>query len=185
MEKNEMIILALIVVIAAILIGAATMMPNVTKKDTKLKFKSDATLTEGDSLKIKLTDDNGTAIANQTVNVTIKDDDKSKDYHSVVTNKKGIGTLKLDKNPGKYKVTIIYGGNDKYNGCNATQKITIEEKVIEATVSESSSESSSSSNYDPGAFYSAQGDKVYYTGDIVDTPGGKARHLGNNKWEPV
>ena len=46
-------------------------MPNMGKQDTKLKFKSNSTLTEGDSLKVKLTDGNGSAIANQTVNVII------------------------------------------------------------------------------------------------------------------
>ncbi|WP_405287194.1 hypothetical protein [Methanobrevibacter sp.] len=47
------------------------MMLNMGKQDTKLKFKSNSTLTEGDSLKVKLTDGNGPAIANQTVNVII------------------------------------------------------------------------------------------------------------------
>ena len=137
-----MIILALIVVIAALLVGMVfTMMPNMAKQDTKLKFKSNSTLTKGDSLKIKLTDANGTAIANQTVNITIKDKKGASDSHSVVTNEKGVGTLKMDKNSGKYNVTVSYGGNDKYNGCNITKKITIEEKVAEATTSQSDSSS--------------------------------------------
>ena len=137
-----MIILALIVVIAALLVGMVfTMMPNMAKQDTKFKFKSNSTLTKGDSLKIKLTDANGTAIANQTVNITIKDKKGASDSHSVVTNEKGVGTLKLDKNSGKYNVTVSYGGNDKYNGCNATKKITIEKKVAEATTSQSDSSS--------------------------------------------
>jgi ABC-type Na+ efflux pump permease subunit len=149
MDKNKMIILALIVVIAALLVGMAfTMMPNMGKQDTKLKFKSNSTLKEGDSLKIKLTDANGTAIANQTVNITIKDKKGASDSHSVVTNAKGVGTLKLDKGAGKYNVTVSYGGNDKYNGCNATKKITIKEKVAEAETTSSSSSSSSYSNYD-------------------------------------
>ena len=180
-----MIILALIVVIAALLVGmAAMMMPNMGKQDTKLKFKSNSTLTEGDSLKVKLTDANGTAIANQTVNIIITNKNKSTD-HSVVTNEKGVGTLKMDKDAGKYNVTVSYGGNDKYNGCNVTKKITIEEKVAEAQVSSSSS--GGSSDYDPGAYYSLQSHKTYYTGDIVKEPGGNSyvRHLGNNRWEPV
>ena len=139
-----MIILALIVIIAALLVGMVAMMPNMSKQDTNLKFKSNSTLTEGDSLKVKLTDDNGTAIANQTVNITITDKDGSSDYHSVVTNENGTGKLKLDKNAGKYNVTISYGGNDKYNGCNATKKITIEEMVVEAQSTPSSGSSSSS-----------------------------------------
>ena len=139
-----MIILALIVIIAALLVGMVAMMPNMSKQDTNLKFKSNSTLTEGDSLKVKLTDDNGTAIANQTVNITITDKDGSSDYHSVVTNENGTGKLKMDKSAGKYNVTISYGGNDKYNGCNATKKITIEEMVVEAQSTPSSGSSSSS-----------------------------------------
>lgn len=132
MDKNMMIIFALIVVIAALLLGIGfTMMPNMNKLDTNLKFNSSSTLTEGDSLKIILTDANGTAIANKTVNITVTDNDGTSDYHSVVTNENGTGNLKLDKSPGNYNVTISYGGNDKYNGCNASEKITIEEEVVE------------------------------------------------------
>jgi hypothetical protein len=188
MDKNKVIILALIAVIAVLLVGIAlTMMPNMTKQDTHLNFKGNSTLAEGDSLKIKLTDDNGTAIANQTVNVTVSDEDGASDYHSVVTDENGDGTLKLDKDSGNYSVTVSYGGNDKYNGCNATEKITIEEKAVEAQATSSSSSSeSSSSSYDSGSFYSPQAGRVIETGEIQEDPGGtKMRHLGNNKWEPV
>ena len=142
MERDKLIIIALIVIIAALLVCVATMIPNTTKQDTNLTFKSNATLTEGDSLKIMLTDVNGTAIVNQTVNVTITDENQTNDYQSVVTDEKGIGTFKLDKYPGEYNVTISYGGNDNYTGCNSTKKITIEEKP-QQTVSESSSSSDS------------------------------------------
>lgn len=142
MERNQIIIIALIVVIAALLVGiAAMMMPNMGKQDTNLTFKSKSTLTEGDSLKIKLTDNNGTAIANQTVNITITGKSGSSDYYSVVTNAKGVGTLKLDKSDGKYNVTINYGGNDKYGPSNATKKIKIEKKVAQAETSSSGSSS--------------------------------------------
>ncbi|MBE6508099.1 MAG: carboxypeptidase regulatory-like domain-containing protein [Methanobrevibacter sp.] len=157
MDNNKIIIIVLIAIIAALLVGIFAMMPNMSKQDTKLTFESNATLTEGDSIKIKLTDANGTAIANQTVNVTITDKNNTSDYHSVVTDGDGVGKLKLDKNSGKYNVTISYGGNDNFTGCNATQKLTIKEKekVVEAqtsssssSASSSSSESSSSSGYD-------------------------------------
>ena len=159
MDNNKIIIIVLIAIIAALLVGIFAMMPNMSKQDTKLTFESNTTLTEGDSIKIKLTDANGTAIANQTVNVTITDKNNTSDYHSVVTDGDGVGKLKLDKNSGKYNVTISYGGNDNFTGCNATQKLTIKEKekVVEAqtsssssssSASSSSSESSSSSGYD-------------------------------------
>ena len=176
MDKNKMIILALIVVIAALLVGmAAMMMPNMGKQDTKLKFKSNSTLTEGDSLKVKLTDANGTAIANQTVNIIITNKNKSTD-HSVVTNEKGVGTLKMDKDSGKYNVTVSYGGNDKYKGCNVTKKITIEEKVAEATVSETSAQSSQSGGSSTHTIIGEDG--YYYT---VDDNGNFLENLGPSK----
>ena len=146
MEKDKIIIIALIIVIVALLIGLATMLPNFNKQDTNLTFKSKSKLTEGDYLKIKLTDANGTGLENQTVNITITNKDKSKDYHSVVTNAKGVGKLKLDKDPGKYGITITYLGDDQYNGCNATKKISIKEEVVEAQTT--SSQSSSGNKYD-------------------------------------
>ena len=193
MDKNKIILIALIVVIIAFLVGIFAAMPNMNKQNTNLTIISNDTLNEGDSIEIKLTDADGNLLVNQTVNVTIKDNNNASSSYSVVTNESGFGALKLDKIAGEYNVTISYGGNDKYNGCSATQKITIKDEVKQ-TVSESSTSSSSSSNsgssssssnVDSGAFYSAQAEKVIHTGDVYETPGGKMRHLGNDKWEPV
>ncbi len=182
MEKNQIIIIALIVVIVALLVGmAAMLMPNMSKQDTQLKFKSNSTLTEGDSLKIKLTDANGTAIANQTVNVTITDKNNASDNHSVVTNEKGVGTLKLDKNAGEYTVTVIYNGNDKYNACNATKKITVEEEVVETEPEiQQSTQSSGSSNN--GRLHYDEEINVYYddNGVIVDPDGQHFQGAGDS-----
>lgn len=124
--------MALIAIIAILLVAiAAIMIPNLNKQSTELDFKSKSTITEGDSIKIKLTDSNGNPLANQKVNITVTDKDKTSDYHSVVTNEKGIAKLKLDKNPGKYEITCNYGGDDKYNPCNLTKNVKIEEKAAE------------------------------------------------------
>ena len=178
-NKHKIIIIALIVIIAALLVAIVAVMPNLNKQGTDLTFKSKSTLTEGDVIKIKLTDDNWMELVGQTVNITITDQNNANSYYSVETNSKGIGILKLDKTAGKYTVTAIYGGNDKYVGCNVTKKITVKEEVVEAKTS------STSTNYDSGAFYSPQAGRVIYTGEIMDGPGGKQRHLGNNQWEPV
>lgn len=146
-----MIILALIVIIAALLVGmAAMMMPNMAKKDTQLKFKGNSTIDKGDSIKIQLTDADGNALTGQTVNITVTDKNKASDYHSVETNDKGVGTLKMDKDDEKYTVTVIYDGNDKYNSCNATKKITIKEAT-----------SSSSSNTQSVYAYKSDGTPMY------------------------
>lgn len=176
-NRNKIIILALVVVIGALLVGIFASMPNFSKQATNLTFKCNSTINEGDSIRIQLTDANGTGIANQTVNITVMDKDKSTDHHSVVTNAKGVGTLNIDKSAGNYIITVKYDGNGNYAGCNATKNIKIEQKVVEAVASTPSN--------DPGAFYSAQYGGMVYTGDVHDSPAGPMRHLGNNKWEPA
>ena len=118
------------------------------------------------------------------VNITITNSKGKVVVDDVVkTNSKGKAKLDLDLKKGKYNVTVTYGGNENYTGNNTTQKLTIKEKVVEAE--STSSSSSSSSNYDSGAFYSRQAGKTIYTGQVMDTPAGKMRHLGNDKWEHV
>lgn len=179
MENNKIVILALIVIIAALLIGmGAMMMPNLTKQDTKISFKGDSKINKGDSLKIKLTDANGNPIADQTVNITITDKDGSTDYHSVQTNDKGVGSLKLDKDSGKYSVTIKYNGNDKYKGCNDTNKITIKEEEVEETQTSSSSST-------PSAYaYKSDGTPMYSQAEVSDYMyhkyGNVNYHIGSN-----
>ena len=183
MEKNQIIILALIIVIVALLVGVvAMMMPNFAKKDTALKFKGNSTISEGDSIQIKLTDADGNPISGAKVNVTVTNKDKSSDYHSVETNDQGVGKLTLDKEDGKYTITVTYGGNDKYKGCNATKTITIE-KEAEQTSSDSSSTSSSSSSKSAYA-YKSDGTPMYSQAEVdqymYNKYGYANYHIGSN-----
>ena len=130
MERDKIIIIALIAIIAILLVSIIAIMPNIMKKDTQVTINSNSTLNEGDSIKIRLIDENGVAIANQTVNISINNGTVT-DYHSITTDNQGIGKLELDKKAGSYDVCVIYSGNDNYKGCNATKMIKIEE-VAEA-----------------------------------------------------
>lgn len=181
MENKNIIILVLIIIVIALLVGIFATMPHANKQDTNLTFKSNSTINEDDSIKIQLTDANGTGIANQTVNITITDKDKSSDYHSVETNDKGIGTLNIDKNAGNYTITVNYAGNDKYIGCNATKKITIDKKVVEAESETQQSTQSSSSSNNGGIHYDEE-INVYYddNGVVVDPDGHHPQSVGSN-----
>ena len=180
-NKNIIIILIVIIVILAAAIGFTVLKPMHAKEPTKVKITSDKEQDEGGKLSIQLTDLNKTALSKEIVNVTITDSKGKVVVDDVVkTNSEGNASLDLDLKKGKYNVTVSYGGNENYTGNNTTQKLTINEKVAEA---EPSSSSSSSSNYDSGAYYSRQAGRTIYTGEILDSPGGKMRHLGNNKWE--
>ena len=181
MENKNIIIIVLIVIIIALLVGIFAIMPHANKQDTKLTFKSNSTIAEGDSIKIQLTDANGKEIANQTVNVTITDKDKSSDYHSVETTDSGIGTLNINKNAGNYTITINYSGNNNYAGCNATEKITIDKKVVETEHETQQSTKSSNSSSDGGLHYDKE-INVFYddNGKVVDPDGHHSQSVGSN-----
>ena len=182
MEKNQIIILALIIVIVALLVGVvAMMMPNFAKKDTALKFKGNSTIGEGDSIQIKLTDADGNPISGAKVNVTVTNKDKSSDYHSVETNDQGVGKLTLDKDDGKYTISVIYGGNDKYKGCNATKTITIKKEAEQASSDTSSTSSSSSKS---AYAYKSDGTPMYSQAEVdqymYNKYGSVNYHVGSN-----
>ena len=132
MDKDKIIICVLVAIVIVLLVALVAIMPYANKQNTNLTFVNGQELNEGDSIQIKLTDANGTALGNQTVNITVTDKNMASDHHSVVTNDEGIGILKLDKSAGEYNVTISYGGNDKYLNCSSTQQFTVKKTVTES-----------------------------------------------------
>ncbi len=173
MEKNRLIIIALVVVIVALLAGVAVMMSVTPKQNTVLTFEGEATITEGGSIRIHLTDENATAISNQTVNITFTDANRTASYYSVVTDENGTGELKLDKAAGDYNVTASYGGSDKYNPSNATEGLTVEAEVVQAPQPAQSSGNE--------LYYDAD-INVYYNSDgvIVDPDGLHGQGVGTS-----
>ena len=184
MKRSSIIILAAIVVVGLLLIGLVAMTPSTTKEDAKLTFKGNSTLAEGDSVEFALTAANGTALANKTLNVTVTDNNKTSDYHSVVTNDEGIATFKLDKDGGNYTVTVSFAGDGKYNGCNATQLITVEGTQEEAQTVDST-QTADTSTKDPDAIYYDSKYNIYYDSDgvIVDPDGLHGQGVGGNYYE--
>ncbi len=75
MDKNQWIIVGLVIVIIALIIGLAVMMQAPTKENVKLTIKNKKVIEEGENVKIQLTDMNGTPIKDQTVNISVTDKD--------------------------------------------------------------------------------------------------------------
>jgi hypothetical protein len=92
----------------------------------------------------------------------------------VKTNSKGKAKLDLDLKKGKYKVNVAYEGNENYTGCNATQKLTVKEKVVEASVVEQTSSSGSGSGT-----HTIMGEDGYYY--VIDDNGNFLENLGPSK----
>ena len=128
MENDKIIVLVLLIVIAALVVGLGFTMSGANKTDTVLSFKSDSKLSEGGMLEIALSDENGTAVANKTVNIHITGENVPSEDYSVITDNNGIGFLELDLGPGDYNVTVGFAGSDKYAPCSADEKLTIEKQ---------------------------------------------------------
>ena len=181
-NKNIIIILIVIIVILAAAVGVA-LFNQTAKEPAKIKITSDKEQTEDNGeISVKLTDLNNTAISKEIVNITITDSKGKVVVDDVVkTDSNGKAKLDLDLKKGKYNVTVSYGGNDNFTGNSSTQKLTIKEEVKQAQ-----STSASSSNSDPGAFYSHQSHRTFYTGDTKEGADGHTwRHLGNNEWVKI
>lgn len=179
MDKNKIAIISLIIIIAVLLIGLAVIMPNYGKQKANLTIKSNDTISKGDSIKVELTDINGTPIKNETVNVTLTDENGTSEHKHATTDKKGIAEVELDtEDVGNYTVECTFEGNDNFTENTTTQEVEIVEEDVEiSTISE---------DVDYGAFYSAQEGRIIYTGEIHWGPDGhRYKHLGNNEWEMV
>ena len=156
MDKKVIAIIVVIIVVAVV--AALFLNFNVSKEDTKIKMVSKSSIKENSSIKIKLTNLNGTPIGNQTVHLKIINIKGKINEYSVKTNENGDAKLKLNKiKPGTYTVNFTYDGNDTYNMCNLSKKVKIKEKVVvekstnneeQSNYEESSSGSSSASESD-------------------------------------
>lgn len=178
MNKNKLIFAGLIIIIALMMVGASSAFSLFGKQQTKLNITSSDTIYQGDEFKINLTNDKGEAIGNATINILITNDDGLNETKNITTNESGIANLTVDKDAGKYVFNCTYAGDDDFEPSNATQNLTV--------IYEEVSSDDSDSNYDPGAFYSAQEGRVIYTGEVHDGPdGNRYRHLGNNEWQMV
>lgn len=157
-NRNIIIILVVIIVVLAAAVGVALLNPTTAKESTKVKITSDKEQYEGGELSIKLTDLNKTPISKEIVNITVTDNKGKVVVDDVVkTNSKGKAKLDLDLKKGKYEVNVSYGGNENYTGCNATQKLTVKEEVVEAQTASYSESSGSSDEY----VYSPQAEQYY------------------------
>ena len=81
----------------------------------------------------------------------------------VKTDSKGKAKMSIDLKKGKYNVSVSFAGNDKFQGDNATQKLTIKEKKVEQE------ETTSSSSSEPAAYaYKSDGTPMYSQEEVSD-----------------
>lgn len=179
-NKNLIIILIAVIAILAVVVGVLLLNPTFVKEQTVVKITSDKTQEEGGKLKILLTDLNENPISKEIVNVKITNKNGEIVVDDVVkTSGNGKAKLDLDLKKGKYDVTVTFGGNDKYDGSNITQKLKIKEKEAEES-SESTTQQSQPSAY----AYKSDGTPMYSQAEVDQYMANKYGmvnyHVGSN-----
>lgn len=147
---NKNMIIAIIVIILIAVVGYVFISGQTTdgKLNTQINFASASELQNGDQVVIELKDAKGTPLPNQMVNLTMSGNGAEQKY-SVYTNAEGKAFLILNgEEPGEYEITAAYDGNDQLNPCTATQTITIGEGTSDqaATNTEDSNSTATSSS---------------------------------------
>lgn len=159
MEDNRIIIILLCIIIAILVVGIFVF-SQAAKEDSNLSI-ADKKISVGDSLVVKLTDSNGKAIANQTVNIKLKDKDGTTINDDITTNSKGKAKLKIEKN-GKYSAECSFGGNGQYASSSTSGNITVKKATTEEVSDEKTSNYNSVSGLsnDGYSYYPQNGPKV-------------------------
>lgn len=80
---------------------------------------NDTTIVKGEDFSVKLTDENGTGLANKTVNITF-----NKKTTPVVTDNDGVAKLKIKVNPGIYTIKYSFK-EDGYTKSSASKELLI------------------------------------------------------------
>ena len=134
MNNKIIIVLLLIIIALLVVLGLMLINPADAKTDTKITVTSNNTLSDGDYFSISLNDVKGIPLTNQTVKIGIIDAKGGEKPQKVTTDAMGNGMLQLNGlSVGEYTFNVTYAGNDNFNSCNITQKLTINEKVKEST----------------------------------------------------
>lgn len=164
---NRNIIIVLIVIVLIILGGLVAFSLNTAKEDTQITFSGNTSLKNGDSVDFILKDAKGNALANQNVTILFEGNGDVERY-SIITDDQGRGSLVLnDEDSGNYTITVSFAENDKYNGCSATQKITLgEESQTASDYSASSYDSSSYSTSTSSSSSSSSGSELTYDSEL-------------------
>ena len=105
-----------------------------SKLNTQIDVKSNTTFDViGDYFKIRLSDENGNAIANTKVIFSVSDSNYTKN-----TDNNGIASLQINLNDGSYNITTKSLGNSNYEPSSNTTTITMENtRVVDEGLSNS------------------------------------------------
>lgn len=141
MNTRDLIIICLTAIIL-ILLGMFILFNSSGGETTILTMENSPTLTEGDSLTLKLNDDNGSAISGQRIQINLTHEDNG--ITENFTLKTGSnGQCRLEDLPaGNFSLIGKYNGNKHYKASTISGELTVKKKP-----SSSINQKSNSSNF--------------------------------------
>ncbi len=113
----------------------------ISQKTTAIKDAS-TTITRGDPYKITLVDENGKALANQKITITIS----GKSY-SKTTDSNGAASLNINLVSGKYSVVSSFGGSSSYKSSKLTRTVTVKNSTSRFFISDIEAAASNVESY--------------------------------------
>ncbi|MBR6024417.1 MAG: hypothetical protein IK044_05585 [Methanobrevibacter sp.] len=164
--KNILLVIAIILVVAGTFMFLMAHQAH-PKQDTKIMMTSADNITEGDNITVKLTDANNTPLTNQNLNVSIVGGSGESVLKSLTTDGNGEATVETDNSTtGSCALVVKYGGNDEFDGCNFTDNVVINKKVVKVKTNLTNT----SSNYSTYTVSSnSSGNLFSYFGDDIIT----------------
>ena len=154
--NKRILIVASIIVVLIILGGLLTFSHNTAKLNTEITFIGNGSVENGDSVDFVLKDAQGKPIADKNLSILFESNGEVEKY-SIITDSQGRGSLVINnENNGNYSITVNFDGDEKYNSCSATHKITVgkdSSESVDYSTSGSYSSSSSSSSSSSGLKY--------------------------------
>ena len=127
MERKDLIKICILIIVMVIIV-CGTMIYMTSVKDTKLSLK-DVTIDTDDKLVFILKDEDGNALKNKTIHVTISNSKNKTKSFNLTTNKKGMAKVPM-KNKGKFKVDAKFEGELFLSSSNLFKKVVVKEKYV-------------------------------------------------------
>ena len=156
MDKKELIIVGIIIILAVI-VGSTLFASNDNSKFTTLDVLNKGAVGENGTVYVKLSDNEKTALSDKTLHIKLTNNAGKVVYEdSVKTHATGVAIIKLTNiSDGNYNLNVTFDGDENHTGSSISQKLTIKSgyvdeelennTLIEETIADAGDSSSSSS----------------------------------------
>ena len=137
MDKKELIIIGVIIIVIAIVAIFTYAPSNEEVHASELIILNNNTLGNDSTLYVKLTSKDNVSLSDKTIHITVKDKNKTTVADtSAKTHMTGVAVVKLNSlSDGDYEIIASFEGDENYTACNVSKKITVGDGYVEEDLS--------------------------------------------------